>query len=210
MALDFPSNPVNGQVYNNFYYDSTTNAWRSLGSAYAPNYLKNPTFTTSTASGVPVTVQGIASQSGNLQEWKNSSGTALTFITADGSINSSGSFNTSGKIIGTTQPNNGSDGGVAVKAPASGTQTSAFLQFVNNAYTTQYASIEATQSNQLKLNASYVTNPYQPTFAARSDQATTAGNDIVWNYVDFNISSSYNSSNGRFTAPIAGYYYFHL
>lgn len=31
MALDFPSNPVNGQVYDNFYWDSSMSAWRASG-----------------------------------------------------------------------------------------------------------------------------------------------------------------------------------
>jgi hypothetical protein len=29
MALDFPSSPTNGQIYGNYYYDSTTGAWRA-------------------------------------------------------------------------------------------------------------------------------------------------------------------------------------
>lgn len=36
MPLDFPSNPVNGQVYDNFYYDSTMGTWRSLTVATVP------------------------------------------------------------------------------------------------------------------------------------------------------------------------------
>lgn len=35
MAFDFPTNPTNGQVYNNFYWDSSTSAWRNLGSKNA-------------------------------------------------------------------------------------------------------------------------------------------------------------------------------
>lgn len=31
MALDFPSSPTNGQVYDNYYYDSILGAWRSAG-----------------------------------------------------------------------------------------------------------------------------------------------------------------------------------
>lgn len=31
MPLDFPLNPVNGQVYENFYYDSTLPGWRNAG-----------------------------------------------------------------------------------------------------------------------------------------------------------------------------------
>ena len=32
MALDFPSSPVDGQVYDNFYWDSDMSAWRASGS----------------------------------------------------------------------------------------------------------------------------------------------------------------------------------
>jgi microcystin-dependent protein len=33
MALDFPASPTNGQVYDNFYYDSSMQAWRALAAA---------------------------------------------------------------------------------------------------------------------------------------------------------------------------------
>jgi microcystin-dependent protein len=36
MALDFPSLPTQGQVYDNFYYDSVMVAWRAIGSATDP------------------------------------------------------------------------------------------------------------------------------------------------------------------------------
>jgi hypothetical protein len=35
MSLDFPSSPTNGQVFGNFYYDSSITAWRNLGSKNA-------------------------------------------------------------------------------------------------------------------------------------------------------------------------------
>jgi hypothetical protein len=58
MALDFPTNPTNGQVYDTFYYDSSITAWRNLGSKNAlsdsitalqnnklsPNYIINGGF----------------------------------------------------------------------------------------------------------------------------------------------------------------------
>ena len=31
MALDFPASPVNGQVYDNFYYDASMKTWRAYG-----------------------------------------------------------------------------------------------------------------------------------------------------------------------------------
>ena len=54
-----------------------------------------------------------------------------------------------------------------------------------------------------------VTKPFQPTFAASSAQSTTQGNDIIWDQYISQVGTSYNSSNGRFTAPVSGYYYFH-
>lgn len=32
MPLDFPNNPVDGQVYDNYYYDSVMGTWRAYGS----------------------------------------------------------------------------------------------------------------------------------------------------------------------------------
>jgi hypothetical protein len=31
MALDFPNTPINGQIYDNYFWDSTLEAWRSRG-----------------------------------------------------------------------------------------------------------------------------------------------------------------------------------
>jgi hypothetical protein len=63
--------------------------------------------------------------------------------------------------------------------------------------------------NRLVIDASgRVTKPAQPFFHVRSTQATTVGNDILWATIDNNIGSYYTSGNGRFTAPVAGAYYF--
>ena len=92
MALDFPSNPVDGQIYGNFYYSSAKAAWRATTSFNTPNALKNATVTTTTSSGIPLTVQGTTSQLANLQEWKNSLGTVLAKVDSTGVITSSGPF----------------------------------------------------------------------------------------------------------------------
>ena len=216
MALDFPSNPVNGQVYDNFIYNSAKGTWKSLSSGASPSVLVNPTITNAvisatatTPSTVPITVNAAASQSANLQEWKSSSGITLASIGSAGDFNLSAPIYSSSKVVGTTEPNGGSSGGLVVKAPASGTQTSGFLQFVNNSYTTQYASIEATTSNNLKLNATYVTTPNQPAFYANGANIYhTMANmgDIPFSVIKFDRGSNFNTSTYRFTAPVAGVY----
>ena len=58
-----------------------------------------------------------------------------------------------------------------------------------------------------------VTKPYHPAFAARlgSGNITISSSntsDMVFNTEEFDNSNSYNTSNDRFTAPVAGKYYF--
>jgi len=84
MALDFPSNPTDGQVYGNFYYSASKGAWRSTTSFNTPSQLTNAVITDNAATAVPLTVKGYASQSANLQNWTNSSGTTLASISSAG------------------------------------------------------------------------------------------------------------------------------
>lgn len=86
MALDFPNSPVDGQVYDNYFWDSATNAWRSSGSTSIPDFLTNATISTASLADVPLRVDGASSQAANLQEWRNSSGTVLSSITASGGL----------------------------------------------------------------------------------------------------------------------------
>jgi hypothetical protein len=64
----------------------------------------------------------------------------------------------------------------------------------------------------LTINSSgYVTLPSQPSFLAASNagqQDYTTGQVIVFNLTRHNTSSCYNTSTGRFTAPVAGRYLF--
>ena len=56
-----------------------------------------------------------------------------------------------------------------------------------------------------------INTPTRPTFHARlssSSGATGVQGNLVFNEEDFDIGSNYDTSNGRFTAPIAGIYYF--
>jgi hypothetical protein len=79
-----------------------------------------------------------------------------------------------------------------------------YIKFGNNA-----VAIGHSTTDILTVDSSgRVTNPYQPSFSVQSGNAATAGNDIVFGYANLNNGNCYNGSNGRFTAPVAGGYWF--
>ena len=57
-------------------------------------------------------------------------------------------------------------------------------------------------------NDGHVTMPSQAGFFATRSTHVTSSGDIVFDTVQFNRGSHYNNSNGRFTAPIDGVYFF--
>ena len=58
-------------------------------------------------------------------------------------------------------------------------------------------------------NAGIVTKPYQPAFRACKDTGDTSSTGyIVWNASKINVGGHYSTSTGKFTAPVAGNYYF--
>ena len=81
------------------------------------------------------------------------------------------------------------------------------LQMNNNSSPGSYATNVAIQASP----AGYVTKPSQPIFLAhKTDGVRITGTGYVtFGQVHINNGSHYDSSNGRFTAPIAGYYFFY-
>jgi hypothetical protein len=82
---------------------------------------------------------------------------------------------------------------------------------IHNSNTT--LSFRTSSTERIGVDASgRITLPYQPGFFVYS--ATNLGRGagdqsaMVWSNVVYNTGSHYNTSNGRFTAPVSGYYMF--
>ena len=78
-----------------------------------------------------------------------------------------------------------------------------------------YTATGGTLTKQMEITRyGYVTKPNQPSFNAYRNTSLTTNTGGAWTLVPdwtgtrFNNSSSFNTSNGRFTAPVAGEYLF--
>ncbi len=120
-----------------------------------------------------------------------------------GSTDAGGKTASFGKIVAVQ----GNDSALVLKSTY-GTGSTWSIQSYNG----DLAFWNGVSSNTKRFNindSGYVTMPYQPAFHATSGSAaTTAGNVVVFPTVVTNIGSGYNSTNGRFTAPVAGTYLF--
>jgi hypothetical protein len=67
---------------------------------------------------------------------------------------------------------------------------------------------DGTTDSLIVDNAGRVRMPSQPSFSAYNTNAASGGQDIVFATTTVNAGNCYNTSNGRFTAPVAGSYLF--
>ena len=67
---------------------------------------------------------------------------------------------------------------------------------------------ETNGTERMRIDSSgRVTKPNQPSFSvSKTGGAVGAGTFVVWNHVEHNVGSHYNTSNGIFTAPVSGVY----
>jgi microcystin-dependent protein len=82
---------------------------------------------------------------------------------------------------------------------------------IHNSNTT--ISLRTSNVERMGIDASgRVTSPYQPGFfvynAANLGRGAGDQSAMVWTNIVYNTGSHYNTSNGRFTAPVSGYYMF--
>ena len=83
------------------------------------------------------------------------------------------------------------------------------LRFYTTANDTATSETDFTERMRIYADG-IVTKPYQPAFMAKLSTATgqNFNGTLIFNSVNHNIGGHYNSSNGRFTAPVAGRYLF--
>lgn len=79
---------------------------------------------------------------------------------------------------------------------------------IHNSNTT--LSFRTSSTERMSIDASgRIRKPFQPVFSAAGATTRSAPNDLsAWGQVPVNVGSGFNATNGRFTAPIAGNYFF--
>jgi hypothetical protein len=227
MSLDFPNSPTDGQVYDNFYYDASKGTWKSLSSGASPNFLVSPTITNAvitatatTASTVPITVNGSASQTANLQDWKNSAGIVLADVDSLGNLQAP-KLGLGGAVPPTSPSSTNLQINGRAKILSNGAESAGiWLTGSSNVDTAFIGQLSPTTTDPVGIyhNGAWrftvdslgrVNTPAQPMISGQMGTLANVTGPALVPFDDFWISSrgiSYNSSTRRFTVSAAGVY----
>lgn len=268
-AMDFPSNPVDGQTSGNYIYSSSTGAWKSKptvgsvtiqsptvpvtanpgdvwintsdGTAFSyfddgtsrqwmeilssgvPNlatkanlsggnsFSGTQTLNASSISNTPLITKANGSgQTANLQEWQDYSSVAKSWVDPTGRLFSVGT-GTQSTVAASSEL-----GGMAIRATAT---TAAAISF--HVPTVAATNLGVQPDSKFSIGGwSLPTDSFtidttgrvrvanQPSFSVTNGGTANGVSTFIYTTINHNTGNYYNSSNGRFTAPIAGTYVF--
>jgi hypothetical protein len=271
MALDFPANPTDGQVYGSYIYYSASGVWKAREESAAPAVVSPVPPTTANPGDIWVdSSDGIAYvryDDGTSSQWIELMSSGVTSLALKANLDSPNFTGTvvlpSTTTIGSvdkmeigyldgvtssiqTQINTkaniaGQDFSGKVGILGVGTQTTVGaangtggleIQSTSTVAASMSFHIPGTVATNVGLNKTdskfsiggwslpadsltidttgRIRIPNQPSFTAtRNDDGNNrAAGDYVFDKVWHNTGSNYSSSNGRFTAPVAGRYLF--
>lgn len=170
------------------------------------------------AAKVGIVVKAAASQTADLQQWQSSTGAVLSEINSAGELQvpriglNGQPPNASFFIDATGRAKFRSDGSSSsgIWFTDSAGAESAFLGMGGTA-STDALGIWHNSAWRLQVDTlGRVVMPGQPSFMAWRTTSTAVNNTVIYNNVQHNVGGHYNTTNGRFTAPVAGKYHFSI
>jgi hypothetical protein len=199
---------------NKFKIGDGTSTWVSLNYfvpitstlSTANTFSNTQTFTPAATTGIPLIIKGLSSQTADLQQWQDSTGTAvLAKIYANGAILTTNGITTGSSLFGGVSYNGFSNPSgitniptLVVKATAS--QTSSLQEWQNSDSTTILAKVDSTGSitaNSLTLSGNLTVNGTTTTVSTSNLEVTDsliylASNQYTTDNLDIGFYGAYS------------------